>query len=283
VICYTCLLLHLGLFSIVIANLISPFVQRAYSHQKYFTKELKSQLVDNVSSQEVSDLFKKLWYNAKKLGINFIGAYAINKSGLFVIGLFLPLSTIGSFGLLTQLAAVLLGLSQTLFSTYQPKFSNCRVINDREEFKNLMYLTTFVYWLFMIIGSLMILLVGPEILKIIGSRTELPSMLVVVFYMITVTLEGNHSNFATLIATGNNVPFVKSGLLSGIAIVVITVFVLKYSNLGLLGVVLTQLIVQLAYNNWRWPLWVLEEYDLTFSSFMGNCLMYVFRLVKSRI
>ena len=62
------LLLYLdcGLFSIVIANAIAPFVQRFYSHRCYYTKELKLKLINDIPLCEVKELFLVIWYNSKK-------------------------------------------------------------------------------------------------------------------------------------------------------------------------------------------------------------------------
>ena len=56
-------------------------------------------------------------------------------------------------------------------------------------------------------------------------------------------------------------------LVSGGVIVLFTFIALKFTTLGLLGVVLVQGIVQAAYNNWRWPLWVFRELDMSISEF----------------
>lgn len=73
IICIPLLLLRFGLFSIIIANFISPFVSRYYSYYVYFSKDLVSLLDTNITKREVSKTFNVIWYNAKKLGINFVG------------------------------------------------------------------------------------------------------------------------------------------------------------------------------------------------------------------
>lgn len=283
IICITLLLLNCGLFSIVIASFISPFIQRIYAYRVYFTKELNAKLEKDIPSKEVKELFSVIWFNAKKLGINFIGGYCITKSDMFIIGFFLPLSTVASYGLMTQLANILSGVAMTLFIAYQPKFSNYRVKNDKEGFKQLIGLTIGVFWIIMFVGIIAMVTIAPPLLRLIGSNTDLPVIGVVLLYMLTMSLEYNHSLFAEMIVTGNDIPFVTAGIVSGICIVLLTVIFLRFTNMQLLGVVFAHFIVQIAYSNWRWPKWIFEEFNMSISDFFRYSFAAIFSKTKNGI
>lgn len=271
VLCTLFLLLGWGLFAVVAANFIAPFVQRYVSYRAYFKPELKSRLAEQtVTREDIRETFSVIWFNAKKLGINFIGAYAVNKMGMFIIGFFLPLATIGSYGLLTQLTTIVSGIANTMFVTYLPKVSNCRVTGDRSMLKRTISFSMVVGQIIMLAGALGIIFVAPYLLELIKSQTMLPSRLICVLYLVIVALELNHSEFASVISTENKIPYVVPSLVSGGVIVLLTFIALKFTTLGLLGVVLVQGIVQAAYNNWRWPLWVFRELDMSISEFYGT-------------
>lgn len=271
VLCTLFLLLGWGLFAVVEANFIAPFVQRYVSYRAYFKPELKARLDEQtVTREDIRETFSVIWFNAKKLGINFIGAYAVNKMGMFIIGFFLPLATIGSYGLLTQLTTIVSGIANTMFVTYLPKVSNCRVTGDRPMLKRTISFSMVVGQIIMLAGALGIIFVAPYLLELIKSQTMLPSRLICVLYLVIVALELNHSEFASVISTENKIPYVVPSLVSGGVIVLLTFIALKFTTLGLLGVVLVQGIVQAAYNNWRWPLWVFRELDMSISEFYGT-------------
>lgn len=271
VLCTVFLLLGWSLFAVVAANFIAPFVQRYVSYRAYFKPELKARLAEQtVTREDILETFSVIWFNAKKLGINFIGAYAVNKMGMFIIGFFLPLATIGSYGLLTQLTTIVTGIANTMFVTYLPKVSNCRVTGDRPMLKRTISFSMLVGQIIMVTGALGIIFVAPYLLELIKSQTMLPSRLVCVLYLVVVALELNHSEFASVISTENKIPYVVPSLVSGGVIVLLTFIALKFTTLGLLGVVLVQGIVQAAYNNWRWPLWVFRELDMSISEFYGS-------------
>lgn len=256
------ILLHIGcgLISVVIANMVAPFVSRYYSHKKFFTRDLKAKYAEHhITKNNIKETFDVLWYNSKKLGINFIGAYGINKASMFIAGLYLSLTDIGTFGIMTQLVTIVSTISSSMFLTYLPIFNKLRAQGDNSTIVRLFSFNMVVFYVIYIVGILVIILFGPWVLRLIGSSTVLPCTGILVVFSIITLLENNHSNFASLITTNNEVPFVKAGLLSGVIIVVLTLFVLNVTTWGLWGIVIVQGVVQLAYNNWYWPQWIFNE------------------------
>ena len=269
------LYMNYGLFAVVISNLLAPFAERYYCYRKYFTPELKKNINLEIHQEELNQTFNIIWYNAKKMGINLIGSYAINKLGLFLIGLYLPLYVVGSFGLLIQVSSILAGVAIIMFNNYTPMFAKYRVNRNYIELKQLFSYTVILYWGIMILGSLIIVLYGNTILNIISSNTLLPSELICFFYLFIITLEYNHSIFASFITTNNEVPFVKAGIVSGIIIAVLIFLGLQFFNFNLLDVVLVQGLIQLVYNNWYWPRYVLKDLKCNIKEFIGYGFSYI--------
>ncbi len=279
--CTGLLLAGCGLFAVAIANFMAPLVQRYFCYRVYFSPERKLFLSGEVGREEIRETFRAVWYNARKLGINFIGSYAVTKMGIFIIGFFLPLASVGSYGLLQQLAGILSGIANTLFVTYLPKISNLRVSGDTPGLKKTVSFTIVFAQLVMLSGSLSIVFLAPWLLTLIHSQTVLPSYGVCGLYMAVMTLELNHSQFASVISTGNKIPFVIPSLVSGSVIVLLTFIVLKFTGLALMGVVLVQGLVQAAYNNWRWPMWVFRELGFTLTSFYSTGLRTIYKTIIS--
>ncbi|MCI1733393.1 MAG: polysaccharide biosynthesis protein [Bacteroidales bacterium] len=259
----------LGLLGVVIANLVAPFVNRFLSYFWFFTKDLKSKICQyDISDEEKKELFLIIWYNAKKLGLVFIGSYSINKLSLFIAGLFLPLSAIGSYGLMVQLFGVASAVANTHFSMNQPILASLRVKTDFFALIKKFALCMSVFYLLYIVGGITIVFGGNFILKIIHSQTLLPSMAILSFYSVVILLETNHSDFSTMIVIDNDIPFVKASLISGCLIAVLSYIAIAYTNLGIWGLVLPQGVVQAAYNNWKWPAVVCKRLKMKFSNFL---------------
>lgn len=85
----------------------------------------------------------------------------------------------------------------------------------------------------------------------------MPKMLAVL--LVFQFLEKNHSLAATFIQADNRIPFFIPSLVSGIAVVILLWLFLSQLHWGLWALILAPGIVQLAYQNWKWPLVVIHE------------------------
>lgn len=265
--CYALLLSGCGLISVCIANLVAPFFERWLCYRYFYDKEIKGRLEnESVTSKERKEVFGIIWYNAKKLGINFVGAYAILKASMFIAGLYLSSTLIASYGLMTQLANILVGVSTTFFISYMPKITSHRVSQERDKLINSFAWAMNIYYIVFVIGAIVLVVIGPSLLNIIGSKAALPSTSILACFLFITLLENNHSLYCTLITTSNNIPFVKTGLVSGAIICVLDILVLHFTNFELWGIVLVQGLVQLACNNWYWPRWVCRDLHVSFHS-----------------
>ena len=261
-----------GLLGIVVANIIAPFFNRFIAYRYFFTEELKSKIDEfEITKQEKLDLFNLVWHNARKIGLVFICSYAINKFSLFLAGLYLPLSEIASYGLMIQLVGLISTISGTYFLINQPNFSALRVqvhSNDAKLLKDFAFSMN-VYYVLFLLGSFFLVFVCPWLLELIDANVKLPSFLTMSIFVLIVLLEGNHANFATFIVTKNNIPFVQSSLIAGVAIVLGDFFSLEFTTSGILGLVLVQGLAQIVYANWKWPYVVCKEFGISFVMFLG--------------
>lgn len=269
------LYMGMGLFAVATANLIAPFVGRFYCYKVYFTNDLKNKINVKIEQDDLGKTFNIIWYNAKKMGVNMIGTYGINKSSMFLVGLYLPLTIVGSFGLLIQITTMLTGIAAIMNNSYMPLFSKYRINGQDLELKKVFSFTVIAFWSVMLLGSMVIISFGNSILHFIDSNTLLPSKLICACYLLILSLESNHAMFAGFITTNNEVPFVIPSLLSGIFIVIFTFLGLHYFMFNLLDVILIQGIIQLAYNNWYWPHYVLKDLKCNPFSFLRYGITYV--------
>lgn len=268
VLAYVMLLMGLGLMGVVLANLISPFLGRALSHYFFYRKELQDSLVNiEVTREEKKELFNVIWYNAKKLGVNFIGAYAITRFAMFIAGLYLSMEDIASYGLMTQIVSILAGVANVFFLTFIPLINNYKVLGDDDKLMHNFAICQFAFYFIYIVGALIIVLLGPWVLNLIGSNVELPTNYILITYLVISLLEFNHANFAAVITAGNKVPFVTAALVSGGLICLFDFLVLQFTPLRMFGIVLVPGIIQLAYNNWYWPRYIFKEYNYKLSYF----------------
>ena len=102
---------------------------------------------------------------------------------------------------------------------------------------------------------------GPYIIYHLESKTSLPGREVMILLASVLFLEMNHSLCANAIVTSNRVPFVRAALISGIAIAAAAVAIGLVGG-TLLGFIAAQGLIQLSYNNWKWPLMVMRDFKI---------------------
>jgi O-antigen/teichoic acid export membrane protein len=267
---YVLLLLRFGLISLIVANLVAPFVQRFLSIKYFYKEDIKYELLKyKISSSELQKCFTIIWHNTKKMGLVMLGSVAITRSGLFFAGLYLSPKDVAAYGLMNQLVGIITGVSITMFLVHQPVFAKYKINNNLPNLLKDLSLTMGVFYLLFITFSIILVFGGNMALGLIKSNVFLPSPSMLVLFLVIMLLEQNHSLFSTIIVIGNNVPFVKAALISGFFIIAGIYIALSYLHFGLLGIIVVPGIVQLCYNNWRYPLVVCKELQVSFVKFIG--------------
>lgn len=200
----------------------------------------------------VAAILRTLWPNAARMGAVSISGFLITRYGLFAVSTFAGLAAGGSYALSLQMLNAAAAVSQLPMQVAMPRLVAARVAHQRTQLRR-MYVTAMAAYLGLyLIGAGAVVAVIPMLLAAIGSRVALLPTALLLMMAIILMLEGFHSNAAFFITTGNDVPFVKAAILSGLAVAISTTLV-GWIGLGIAAMILCQGIVQIAYNNWRWP------------------------------
>lgn len=251
-----------GLIAVSIGNLLGSLINRATSFYYFYDKGIKKNL-KNADAKDIN-LLPVLWINAYKLGLVSIGTFLITKGNTLIASKYLNLEIVAQYGLTLQVTMILSTVASIFFRTHLPKFNYYRMIGNIEAVKKDYAKSALIINLIYFLGAIVILFSGNFILEIAGSKTMLLPKVHLALILIVVYLETNHSNSATLITTKNEVPFVSSALLSGLGVLFFGLISVKNLRLGILGLILAQGLVQLAYNNWKWPKEALKDLNTTY-------------------
>ncbi len=259
------LLCGYGLMGVVIGHLVSPFLGYFYAHACFFSPDMKENLAGKKADRlEVKETFKTIWFTTKKNIADCFGLYLVNQSGTLLIGGFLSLVEVASYGLMLQLFQLLASLSRGVFASYLPMFFKHRVKKDTVQFVRDFSFSMFVFWVTYIAGGFTIIYIAPPVLNVIRSNSELPIKLILYIYMINGVLEIFHELCSNAIVAKNEVPFMKASILGGICVFLVNFVTLQFTVWGMLGVVIGQLFVQSAYNHWKWPKYILDDLGISF-------------------
>ena len=268
------LLLEFGLLGVALGNLMYPFFTRYLLFNVFYDANTRFELskIDH-SLLRAREIFFIIWPTTKKIGLVFVGAYFIGRASVFISGLYLELDMIASFGIMIQLFRYIVSLGSVFFSVQQPKIAALRVHHNNAEILRIFSLSMGVFYVFYILSSVVLINLAPLMLSWMGSSVVLPSSNILVLYAVVLFLENNHSFFSSLIVTKNEVPFVKASLYSGFATLIFSIAWLEFfPDYSLLGLVLVPGLVQVSYNNWKWPVFVFREFEISLIDYMKAIL-----------
>ncbi len=250
-----------GLLGFVIAFAISGiFLGR--KGRLYFTKKTYYlNIKDKVDVYEIKECLGIIWATAWKDGLVMIAQYFSTQANTLICAYYIDLTTTSSYGIITQITSVLASVSMAYFSAYQPKCSSSYLKKDKTELKEIVCSSVFVYKLIYIVGVISFVIIGIPVLRFVRPNMDIDFemlILIVVFYY----LYYQHCLFASIIASSNELPFYKAFVISAVFSFTVSILLVKKFDWGTIGLVAGQLIVNLMYNDWKWPLYTLKMINL---------------------
>lgn len=263
---YLCLAIILiyagfGLTAIVASQAVSIILQRILSYRIFFTKELKQQL-SNTEAEDTKDILKAISPNAVKVGLTQLGGFCVTKSALLIGSAFLTLEETACYGITLHIIDILARCSTVYYQSITPKIAQSRANKDVIKLKYYFICSVGIMVTTFVLGGATIVFLGNWGLNIIGSETKfLPTIMLCVMLLVYL-LETNHSIAAGFISADNRIPFFIPSLLSGLGTVVLLWLFLSIFKWGVWGMILSQGIAQLVYQNWRWPSMVIKELNI---------------------
>jgi O-antigen/teichoic acid export membrane protein len=187
------------------------------------------------------------------------------QSANIIAPIFLPLSDVASYGLMLQILTIMVVLSQVYFLSLEPQIVQYRTQHKTAKIRKIYFRSLYIsIAIFFVVGGCL-LVFGNWALGVIGSQTQLPSTGLIVFALFVFLLEVTYSNSEGFILSGNEIPFFRSEILSGIATLILLYLLLSFSNLGIWSLILATAIVQCSYQYWKWTTYALKQLKVNHS------------------
>jgi O-antigen/teichoic acid export membrane protein len=263
-----------GLIAIISAQALSVIIVRFLSFRAFFSPAICLSLKTAISKPR-SEILKAIYPNALKIGLSSLGGFMVTRSAILVGSLYLTLDEIASYGITIQIIGIITSLAGIYTATFIPKIVQLRVEHRLQVIKKLYLKGQLVLLFTFIIAGMGLLFIGPLALNLIGSKTELMPFNITALAIFVYLEETNLSIAASILLTKNEVPFFKASLISGGLIIVGLLIGFNFLNFGLIGMILIPLIIDLAYQAWKWPLEVAKDLGLTFSDITNSITKYL--------
>lgn len=198
-----------------------------------------------------------LWHNASRLGLVQLSAFLIQRANILLASSFLGLATAASYGMTVTILMALSSVSMVILQVRLPHLVRAQAAKDQSALRDLYGEILVFSWATYLAGLVALVVTGNILLSSIAGKTALLPAPSLIFLGIILALELNHSIAATFLTTRNIIPFLWPSLLSGGAIFLLSISVVNTFQVW--GLIAAQGLVQLAYNNWKWPRLVRKE------------------------
>jgi O-antigen/teichoic acid export membrane protein len=214
------------------------------------------------------EMLKRLWPTTWRMGVICWGSYLIYYGSSLVISQIPDPKLIASYLLTFQIVTLLYRFATSPSLVYQPQIAAAMSSGN---LVTVNYLTIKIvrYSLVMyIIGGVLLYFFGSGALTLIKSKSQILGGNIMLIMLIMYLFEMHHAIHAGIYMSSNHIPFMMPALYSGVAIVTTGYFSVHYW--GVYGVVLSQLVVQAAFNNWYPVHLSLKLQNLTFKTYIGK-------------
>ncbi len=267
------LFLGLGLIAVSLAYLGAGLIFRITAKnafQRYENIEIQIRNEQTVIDKKaIRRTFRLIWHNAWRDGLVSLSRYLSTQASIIIASIFLSLTATGIYSISIQLISAISTLAGALYAVYQPSLQSSHVRKDIEGSKRMMSIAMAAYVGVFWTGVLALIIIGIPLLSLIkpdmAFDTPVLMALAVYFFLLS-----NHSYYSSFISNTNNVPYVYAFIVSSFAGVAMSLFLVKYMEAGLWGLILGPMMVQAVYNNWIWPHKVMKSLDTNMLEMMKS-------------
>ncbi len=239
-----------GLLGAAVCYMLSMIYYRICIKKAYLSLTHPESRIDQKKSMTQ---IRPLWLSAWRLGIVQIGSFLLLRGNLFVASLFCDLSAIASYGLTLQILSLLSSMATIFNGLKMPHMIALQMAGHINELKNIFAASIISAATFYVAGALFVIGPGIIVLNYITNKTQLLDFPLLILAILVYFLEMVHSISAAFLTTFNRIPFLWASLASGFGVVLLSFLLMQFSDFGIAAAVISQGIVQLIYNNWKWP------------------------------
>lgn len=253
---------NFGLLSIVIAQAISLIIRRLLSIRFFYKDGIKKEL-SAVSNENYKEILRAISPNSVKLGITGLGAFLVLQSSVLVGSVYFNLGELASYAITMQIVNVIASLSWVYFNSNIPNIARLRVDEDLFAIRKIYFKSIFSMLITYICGTIVLVFAGQVLLDMLGSHTPLLGAEMIILILLISLLEKNHAMAGSILLLRNEVPFFKAAIISGVCTILLLFLLTGYLQWGIWSLILAPGMVQIVYQNWKWPLVLHRELNNT--------------------
>lgn len=221
-----------------------------------------------VGRDEMRDVFGTVSFVAWRDGVVSLAWYGATQAMSLLCSAFLGLAETATYSVLLQFTNAMYNISSVNIRSSFPAFQAAYVAGDQQVQQDVLSRGISAYVMLYATVTLVVTAFLP-VLGLFKSDFMCDRWLFVglsVYYF----LLSQHSLFCMIIVSMNEIPYFKAYIVTTAFGIALSTLLCGIMGFGSWGLVLGQAIPQLAYNNWRWPKYVLDREELSYRGIMIN-------------
>jgi O-antigen/teichoic acid export membrane protein len=215
--------------------------------------ERLSQVKEKTTKEESVELFKIVWHNAWRDGLVSLSNYLCNQASTIICSLFLSLTVTGVYSLGVQIATAVATVASTRYTAYQPKLQNAYITQDQEEMQRVMSLIVGMFLCLFVLGTILIAVAGLPLLALVKPESVVPVDIYLVLSVYQLII-GYRNCYTSYFSCTNRILYVWAFLASSAACICLQLLFVGVFKWDIMGLVAGQIISQMAFNVWYWPI-----------------------------
>lgn len=259
-----------GLLGVSLAYLASVLCGRILSKKMFYNNNkviFSSKELHKKSENKA--ILSILLPSIYKQGILSFSNYLIDKFPIILSSLMFGLNVTSQLGLTLQIMSVFSTMGNVAYNTFLPEMIKSNTMKDKRKSQELLFKSLSIQFILILFGSLFVLLFGEMILEIFKSNTKIlpwSSLCILSLYILVFNFQLVCVNY---IIIDNAFPMVRSYFVTSITMVICAwTLSFFFNSYGVNLILLSQLILLLSYNSWKWPLYISRKMNISLSEFI---------------
>lgn len=279
------LLLGCGILSCAVGFFLQGLVFRAFCRRFFFKVDGVADGLAGVARPgkgEVKEIRAAISANAYRDTAVSVANYLVTTANTLLCAAFVGLAESSAFSVTLQLINACVNVSAVMLNTYQPSLQSAYANRDVELERDLSGKSMASFALLYGACLVLVVLVGMPLLGVFKPGID-SSPLLTVALGVYFFLWKQQSNCAMLIANTNRIPYMWPFLISAGLGVAVSYLLLNLMGGSIFGLVLGQGLVQLAYNNWKWPHEAAKRLGTTYPRLVAGGFRSLAAMAKARL
>lgn len=252
------------LFGLVFRGLAS----RKFYHYKDIGKHL-SEIKEDVDPTESKELFKTIWHNAWREGLIQISQFCNTQVSVIICSLYFTLAETGVYSLGVQIGGAVTTLAAVLYGTFQPSLQSAYVKKDFNLVGKYMSVIVVMFSITFSLGVIGSIFVGIPLLQLVKpeSIVSVPVLLGIFVYMYLIKFRDCYTSY---FSCTNRIIYVWAFLASSALSILLSILFVAVCQWGIWGLIAAQILSQMVFNVWYWPIKCHRELKLGVQEVFSN-------------